>query len=388
MSQNKDSRCTDADAQRRYSKKTVAKILIVAMVWGLCAAVYFLPVAPETVERFYSRGVYRVIVGVVASATGALPFSLMLLLLIAAPILFLLLWAGNWNYRRRVLRLPHWRGAVWGPKWLLVLVPVLWLWFLVFWGIGYQRLPLEDRLSLDVAQVTDEEARAIKEGLLQVIHRDQPKEEADRDVGRAVSAVARAMEEVVAEWEGRPIRLPRRVKATPPGMLLMNGTSGICAPFTLEAHVDGGLPDTSFVAVAAHELGHIAGVCDEGETNLLSYIAGLRADDPYARYAVALKAYRSMAGQVSDSRDAAIAQLPEQAREDLRRASEASQRYRIDWLQTWSWRAYNQYLISQGVSDGVSSYGRGTQLLVYAARNGHVPLPDAAVDVDEDAPVE
>ena len=72
----------------------------------------------------------------------------------------------------------------------------------------------------------------------------------------------------------------------------------------------------------------------------------------------------------------ALAKLPPQARDDLKRTSEASRRYRIQWLQQWSWRAYNHYLKAQGVQDGVQSYGRGTELLVQAWRSGYVALPE------------
>ncbi len=377
MQETDNASCAEADGQCNTCTRHFFWVTGVAALWAFSMAMYIAPLTPEMIERFYSRGLYRLILGVVAPITGAVPFSIMLGLLFFAPITFLLVWAGNWIYRRRVLRLSHWRGAAWGPKWLLVVLPILWLWFLLFWGMGYQRVPVEERLAFDLSEMTDDEVRQMKGGLLAVIHRDQPEQQADRDVERAVSEIAVAMQAAVMEWEGRPIQIPRRVKATPPGMLLMNGTSGICAPFTLEPHVDGGLPDTTFVAVAAHELGHIAGVCDEGETNLLSYIAGLSADDPYARYAVALSAYRRMAGQISESRARALERLPEQARNDLKRASEASQRYRIEWLQTWSWRAYNQYLKSQGVREGVRSYGRGTELLVYALRGGYIALPEA-----------
>ena len=116
---------------------------------------------------------------------------------------------------------------------------------------------------------------------------------------------------------------------------------------------------------------------DEGETNLIGYIAGLRADDPYARYAVALGVYRSVAGQRGpEAYRQAVERLPEQAREDMRLAREASARYHIDWFQKWSWRAYNQYLKSQGVREGVASYGRGAQLLARAWRAGHLELPE------------
>jgi hypothetical protein len=134
-------------------------------------------------------------------------------------------------------------------------------------------------------------------------------------------------------------------------------------------------------------LGHIAGVCDEGETNLIGYIAGLGADDPYARYAVSLNIYLAVAHQLGgEARTTAIQQLPEQAIQDMQRAREAQEWYRIDWFQKWSWRAYNHYLKSQGVREGVRSYGRGAQLLAQAWRAGYLELPEAPETEQSDPP--
>lgn len=375
---NQDARGETATQQKNsFLKQQTVFITVTAGFWLLCAAWYLFQPTPTTVETLYTRGFYRIIVGMTVPVTERLPFSLALILLTGGPLLFLALWVSNWIYRRRVRKLAHWRGLFWGPKWLLLLVPVIWLWFLVFWGIGYGRLPVEERLRFDDENVSEEELFRIKEGLMAVILRDQPRAEGDRDTDRALTSVSRTMQTLTSEWEGRPVRVPRRVKATPAGLLLMNGTSGVCAPFTLEPHVDGALPDTWFVSVGAHELGHIAGVCDEGETNLISYIAGLRAEDPYARYAVALNIYLGVVRQLkNEDRKEAMERLPEQAHQDIERARKAQERYKIDWFQKWSWRAYNQYLKSQGVQEGVRSYGRGTQLLARAWRAGYIDLPE------------
>ena len=112
-------------AYRRYAVIAIA-------LWCLCAVWYLLPVSAESVEYFYSRGAYRAIVAVVATITGVAPFSIMLLLATIGPVVFLGIWIGNWVYRRKALRLSHWRGLLWGPKWMVIVVPVLWLWFLLF----------------------------------------------------------------------------------------------------------------------------------------------------------------------------------------------------------------------------------------------------------------
>ncbi|MFA7692446.1 MAG: DUF3810 domain-containing protein [Candidatus Hydrogenedentes bacterium] len=375
---------------RRSLRRHGLFILMSLVLWVPLGLWYFFQPAPAVVEKLYSCGFYPVMAKLIIPVTSSFPFSLSLLMVAAAPFLFIVLWilACVMGYRRH--QRFRWRGLLWGPKWLLFVIPLIWLWFLIFWGMGYARQPIEERLAFDGEAVSAEELASIKEGLFQVIDRDQPQEDSDRNIAEALASVSKSMEQMVNGWEGSSKRIPRRVKATPPGLLLMNGTSGVCAPFTLEPHVDGGLPDTWFVSVGAHELGHIAGVCDEGETNLISYIAGLQADHPYARYAVALTVYVSVANQLTaEERKEAIARLPEQARADIQAAHEAGQKYRIDWFQKWSWRAYNHYLKSQGVREGVRSYGRGTQLLVQAWRSGYLTLPEspsssAAAETEEE----
>lgn len=340
--------------------------------WGLLSLWYVFTPDPGTVERLYSRGVYRVLATLVTPVTSAVDFSVALVLAGLVLIGFPVLWAAHWGYRRRVLGWPHWRGIAWGIKWLFVGVPVLLLWFLVLWGAGYQRLPAEERLALDMAPITKTESTLLREQLLDLIRRDAPRSPEDRDVEGAIRAVSAAMEATVAEWDGRAIVLPVRVKTTPPGLLLLNGTSGICAPFTLEPHVDGALPSAAFVATAAHELGHIAGICSEAEANLVGYMAGLRADHPFARYAAALGMYiRLLPGGSRDEKKAALEALPEVARQDIKHARETAQRYRIQVVQQASWKMYNKYLQSQGIKEGVKNYDRGITLFVHLWRDGH-----------------
>jgi len=208
-----------------------------------------------------------------------------------------------------------------------------------------------------------------------VIKNDAPSPGA-RNVARALAAISEAMAEIIESWDGTPVRLPHGVKATPKGLLLVNGTSGMCMPLTLEPNVDGALPDTAFVWTGAHELGHIAGLCGEAEATLIGYAAGLRAKDPYARYAVALNLYTDLCDQLApDARKAALDLLPEVARDDLRAAREAYDRYRIDWFRRISWRLYNTYLQSQGIEEGGKDYSRGVALFTFAWRKGLIEFP-------------
>lgn len=350
----------------------------IVLLWAVVAWWYLLPPTPESVEKVFSLGIFRCVGSVVVPLADTVPFSLGMVVVLLLLAGFPLLWIARWIHIRRAGRGSHWRGLLRGPIWLLIAVPVLLAWFLLCWGAGYQRLPVEERLGLDASPVTAEEEARLHDMLLETIRRDLPLSgrSGRRDTVRALAAVSDAMAELVETWDGKPVTLPRGVKATPSGLLLATGTTGICSPFTLEAHVDGGLPDTAFVQTGAHELAHIAGICGEGEANMAGYIAGLRARDPFARYAVALGLYVSLINRLPDEeRKRALAALPKEALLDLRRRDDAVRKHRIDFLQQLCHGTYNKYLEAQGVEEGMRSYARGTALFVFAWRAGYVPFP-------------
>lgn len=347
----------------------------VLALWGVFLAWSWFPPRPGIVEEFYSRGVYRAVLTLLTTFTIHTSQSVAVWLAACGIPAFFLVWILRWAYLRRTGKGSHWRGLFWGVKWAFVLTPVVLVWFLLFWGAGYQRTPIEQRLGLDTAKITEAEAGQMRGQLLAVIQNNvQPADQ--RDVPRAIAAIAQAMTAIVTEWDGIPIVMPKAVKATPKGLLMINGTSGMCSPLTLEPQVDGALPDAAFVSVAAHELSHIAGICGEADASFLGYAAGLKAEDPLARYAVALGMYRSLAAQLpGEQRKAAFQALPPIALEDMRKEHDAHQKYQIHWFEKLSWSMYNKYLTSRGVSEGVRDYGRGITLFAAAWRKGMTTIP-------------
>lgn len=351
--------------------------LVSGMLWGLVLWWSWFTPSAETIEAWYSRGVYRWFNGVLPGLTEPFGFSIALLIVCGILLGFPAVVAARWVRLRRSGR-SHWAGAAFLAKGLVFLAPLIICWFVLFWGAGYARVPAEARLQLDTTQISDEESALLRAAMLEVLQRDLIAED-QRDPQRAIASIAAAMREVIREWDGVPVRLPNGVKRTPPGMLLANGTSGIASPLTLEPHVDGGLPDTSLVYVAAHELGHVAGMNVEAEATLAGFAAGLRADDAYARWCVALDIYLDLARQLPNAEmKEAIDRLPELAKKDMQASREAAQKYKIEWFGNMSWRMYDSYLKAQGIQEGRKNYGKGISLFVYAWRSGKISVPGAA----------
>lgn len=373
---------TTEQASRGLAWSTWVYIAITALLWTAVLWWSWFTPAPETIERVYSRGIYRWFNGTLPGLTEPFGFSIALFIVIVILLGFPLLVAARWVYLRRVKKRSHWAGAAFLLQGLLLLVPLVVCWFVLFWGAGYARPPVEQRLHLDTSEISPEENAALRGAMLEILQRDLVPED-ERDVHRAIGSISAAMRRVIGEWDGVPVRLPQDVKRTPPGLLLANGTSGIASPLTLEPHVDGGLPDTALVYVAAHELGHVAGMNVEAEATLAGFAAGLRADDAYARWCVALDIYTDLARQLpAEEMKTAFAELPELAKKDLEAAREAAQKYKIEWFGNISWRMYDSYLKKQGIQEGRKNYGKGISLFVYAWRGGKVAVPGAAPEVE------
>ena len=246
------------------------------------------------------------------------------------------------------------------------------LWGVAAWGVHYRRAPVAERLGLP-ATATASDLRRLETMLLATITATASAEPMDDAAAHAATkAIARSTSALAADLRGWSLALPERVVQLPAGSLLAFGTSGIVSPWWLEAHVDAALPPAARVAVAAHELAHLAGWAREDDAEALGALAAWRADDPNARYAGALFQLARLASALPDpEREALLARLPDGARDDLRAAAEAVRAYGNPALVQWSRDLYDRYLRTQGIHDGIRSYARATDLLARLVTAGH-----------------
>lgn len=346
--------------------------------WALLALVLFeigwllFPPHHVLVEQWYSLGFYPVVSSVIVPVQNALPVPITAILIVGTC---LALCAWMWRAGRGLRAagrspwgiLPRLLGvAAWG-------VALFLLGFLVLWGAGYQRTPVAERWALDGANLTAEEAARLQGELLAVIQENV--EELDgRSRAGAVQAIAVSMERLLHGQGDGAVRVPRQVRATPPGLFLAFSTAGMCVPPAIEPFADGAYDDISFVQVAAHELAHVAGYNRESEATLIGYLAGLASDDPLARYAVALDIYADLCRRIpeEEARTAAWEALPARARDDLQTRRAIGDRYRIKiaLFQRVGYHVYDGYLKSQGIEDGMANYSAGLRLFAGAWRAG------------------
>lgn len=232
------------------------------------------------------------------------------------------------------------------------------------WGLNARLPAAPERLGLvsarDVGTSTEDAdgaIRAMARRLPGIVRRDAPS--GPLDEAAAVAAVRHALRELAP---GRP--LPARPKVLPGPVLGPWRVGGVISPWTLEAHVDGGLPPWSRTAVAAHELAHLAGFASEGDAEFVGLLAALRADHPHARYAGALRAWTWLP---ADLRDAGT--LPPRARRDLAALREAQERRDAPFARV-AWTIYDRWLRVRGQPAGTAGYASGPRWLARAGAAG------------------
>ena len=339
---------------------------------------------PHSTERVYGQWIYPRIAFVMGGVNGLVPFSLAEATL-AAVFLITLGWLV---VKRRRSRGQKKRGKI---RFLLRAAANLWILsggvgfvFLLLWGLNYGRPNLQSRLDLSTDAARAEEVLFAGRRCAEMASRLHGALNVPVDRPTRLPMEFPALNELIdrhlraLELPGYPIR-----RSTSPAKRLMVspaisylGLSGIFIPFTGEPSMNGMIPDVSVPLAMAHEKAHQRGITNEGEANLVAFLACARvSDQAYLRYAAYLFAASRLIG-------AASRYLPEEAgsawetlgpgpRRDLAAVREFWSRY-DGFAADFANKVNDSYLHSFRVPEGVQSYGQVTQLLVALHRQGNL----------------
>jgi hypothetical protein len=328
----------------------------------LAAVAAEVPTSPSRIERLYSTGVYPFLQRWATAFSNALPFALFDALLIVVMVLWAVLAVrdfGSTDGRFAAALRVFGRTAVWAA--------VLYLAFLVTWGLNYRRIPLADKLQIDLSAVTPDAALKLAttsveqlNGLYAPAHSigfSSPKEvdpvlagalaSADRQLGGTGAVTIGRPKTTVLDWYFR-----------------RTATDGMTDPYFLETLISSTLLPFERPFVVAHEWSHLAGVADEGDANFLAWLACVHASPP-AQYSGWLFLFAEVASSLdADARAQLIATLGPGPRSDL-----VAIRTRLDQqispqLAAVSRLLYDRYLKANRVPSGLRSYGHVVQLVL------------------------
>ncbi len=343
------------------------KIIWIAL--GIGTLLMRVLLSPAAIERFYSRSFF---LGVRIFIDYGLAWSPVALLYMFVPALMLYFGSKAWRWART--------SQPWRQKASRALLAILAFfsgtvfWFLMLWGFNYGRVPLEQQLDLNPTPLTLAELREELEAETSALI-----ELRQRILGISDSAFTadllpadlenhmRAALTTQLQRYGFPItgRVRGRI-VYPKGIFLRFSSAGLYFPWTGEGHIDAGLHPVQIPYVIAHEMAHGYGFGDEGDCNFWAYLACIYSEHPAVAYAGRLDYWRSLAADYAryDREDfrRQRAALPSGIEADLRAIRNTLDKY-PDIMPRLRYVAYDTYLRTQGIQEGILNYDRVTMLV-------------------------
>ncbi|WP_178371531.1 DUF3810 domain-containing protein [Cyclobacterium lianum] len=329
---------------------------------------------PSFTEKWYAKGFYPLIRGILDYTINLLPFPAVYLIIAALlgwGYLFLKgLFRSNCGFAQKLKTLL--RSVLNFSGWLI-------FFFLFLWGLNYYRIPLYQQLSLQAKPIGQRvllaEMQDTQKKLLQIRNRIQPdslalvrsskffvrKETLRKEMKQLLSGLGYS-------WRGRPT-----VKQLyPAGTMRKMGIFGIYLPFSGEGYLDPSLHPVEKSFTLAHELAHGFGVTDEGEANFVAWLVCSESKDSFLNYVGELKLFRYQLRDLqkmdAEAYKAFVGAMHPSIKADILDIQRSNLEIRPYFLEL-SRKSNDLYLKSQGVRAGVASYAQ-LPMLVFAWKSG------------------
>ena len=313
-------------------------------------AAAFVPLPQGLVERWYSTGLYLYVQPVMTRVSNLVPFALFDALILGTVAAWLILAIAG---RRRGIKTLAMRTVSWGA--------VLYLAFLLLWGLNYRRTSLADKLQFDAGSVSPDAALTMA---TEAIDRLNGIHDPAHATGWESSAtLAYSFDRVQRALGAAKTAVPARPKQTLLSPFFrMAGVEGMTDPYFLETLIESDLLPFERPMVIAHEWGHLAGFADESEASFVGWLTCLHSSvaDQYSGW---LFLFEELAPVVRQ-RDRAdlLHRMAAGPVADLRAVNDRRQRHINRAVAGASGRVYDRYLKANRVESGIESYDEVVRL--------------------------
>lgn len=326
---------------------------------------------PNTIESLYSIGVYRILSQPLSKLTGIFPFSL-------GEFLFygFVVWIGFMIFTIIKALITYDKKLILNAiKRTAIVLSILLFSFVSLWGLNYYRLPLSKTMNLNTMNYSKED---LEELCVYLIHKANSYRNDVREDSRGVMKLSQgkrnALFKAYSGYESLSREYPifrgdygkAKIVITSRFMSYA-GIAGIFFPFTIEANVNGDVPDAVFPSNTAHEMAHQRGYAREDEANFISFLACISNDDIEYKYSGTLLALIHSINALyrADSESAAklVTQYSPGVKRDLADINAYWDKFEGP-VERASTKINNTYLKANNQKDGVQSYGRMVDLLL------------------------
>lgn len=322
---------------------------------------------PQVLETYYSSSLNKAFISLLSRFTGLVPVSIgevlfvAFVVFVALRVLSLLYSILAGGFRRKLYR-------------TVVFFSALYVLFMGFWGLNYNRVSVREMAGLTKTLYTKEELYAMNKALIVRVN----------DLRKAVTE----NREGVMVVDGSRDSVLRRAKAAydltedigaldgtygipkPIGLsdyMLYTGITGIYMPFTGEANINVSVPDLLLPATVLHEMAHQRGIAYEDEANYVAYHVAANHPDADFRYSGALLGLMNAMNALRSMDQDLFEELAKGYSDGLRRDLVAYNDFWKDYegqVEETATRINDGYLKGNGQVDGVRSYGMMVDLLL------------------------
>lgn len=259
------------------------KILLAVLLPLQIIGVLILAKFPAFVERWYSHGFYPFVSVLERKIFGWLPFSFGDLV-----YGFLIIMLVRWIFIRFKTRFKNFK--VWSID-VIATLSVIYLLFLVFWGVNYYRQPLHISLAIKDTY-TDEELVRLTKTLI-VRSNELQEKLADSDSVSVKMPYSReelytmaiaGYDNLKTNYPELEYRAPSVKKSLFSLALSYMGFNGYLNPLTNEAQINHRIIPYKMPTTTAHEIGHQLGYAKENEANFIACVTTMNHPDDYVKY--------------------------------------------------------------------------------------------------------
>ncbi len=260
-------------------KSLVLALLIIPTLLIIKLISYF----PETVETYYSNGIYPIISKLLHFSLGWIPFSF-------GDVFYTVtsLCAIYWfikNIKRIYKDTLHWFLDIFAA------ISIFYLAFNVLWAFNYYRKPLHENLNLKADYTTEQLVKVTKILISEsnTLHsklskNDTLKVDFPFDKAFVINNTHlgyNVLKETYPQLDYSVSSIKNSLFSYP---LTLMGFSGYLNPFTNEAQPNSLIPIYKYPTTCAHEVAHQLGYAAENEANFIGYLASINHPNAYFNY--------------------------------------------------------------------------------------------------------
>jgi len=323
----------------------------------------FLAFFPETVERFYSNGLYVYISHFSRTLLGEIPFSI-------GDIIYgmTIVYCIYWFYENRKL---HWKRKLWS---VLNFLSVFYFLFHLLWAFNYYRVPLFEKMNIkkkyseaDLVTFTEKLISKTNDVQLAITKNQNEKVTNPYSQDSIFSMTQNGYDNLAKIYPFFQYEIPSRKKSLFSLPLTYMGFGGYLNPFTNESQVNYKLPMFGFPNVVCHEMAHQIGFASESECNFIGFLAGIKNEDLYFQYSALSNALRYCMSNIAMKNEKQFEVLKKKINSGIIANYKESDLFwkQYDTIIDKGFHAfYDQFLKTNQQEDGIDSYSKFVDLLI------------------------